>query len=67
MNYIEKTINRINCILIDKGCSLCQDDLTDIGHIISNAIMSGIIDTSVVSDVESWINNQQKDHNEPTD
>lgn len=59
MNYVDTTLDRINGMLLDKGCGLTQDDLIDIGYVIATAIMSGIIDTTVIQDVEKWINLNQ--------
>lgn len=56
MNYVEQTIDRINGILLDKGCGLYEHELIDIGYIISNAIMAGRLDSSIVADAETWIN-----------
>lgn len=58
-NYIDTTLDRINEILLEKGCGLYQNDLKDIGYIVANAIMAGIIDTSIIEDTEHWLKNQQ--------
>lgn len=59
MNYIDKTLDRINSILLEKGCGLYQSDLNDIGYIVANAVMAGIIDTSVIEDTEQWIKDNE--------
>jgi len=59
MNYIDKTIGRINGVLLEQGYGLSQSELKDIGYIVANAIMSGIIDTSIIEDTEQWLTNNQ--------
>lgn len=59
MNYIDKTLERINGVLLEQGCGLNQPELKDIGYIVANAIMAGIIDTSIIADTEQWLTNNQ--------
>lgn len=59
MNYINTTLDRINSVLLEKGCGLYQSDIKDIGYIVANAIMAGIIDTSIIEDTEQWLKDNE--------
>lgn len=60
MSYIEKTLDKINEILVENGCGLYQPDVVDIGNIISDVIIASNLDSSLASEAVDWINTHRE-------
>ena len=60
MTYIERTLDKINSILLENGCGLYQPDLIDIGNIISDVIIASNLDSSLTSEAVDWINTHRE-------
>ena len=66
MTYIERTLDKINEVLLDNGCGLYQPDLISIGNIISHSIIAGNLDSSIVEEASNWIYTHQGENNDTT-
>lgn len=55
MNYIDKTLDKINGILLSSGCGLYPGNLKEIGFILATATMVGAIDSKVSEDALNWL------------
>ena len=60
MSYIDRTLDKINEILLDNGCGLYQPDLVDIGNIIADTIIASNIDSSLFGEAMDWINTHRE-------
>lgn len=54
MDYIEKTLDKINEILLDNGCGLYKPDLVEIGNIIANTIIASTVDSTLKEEAIQW-------------
>jgi hypothetical protein len=66
MSYIEKTLDRINEILLENGCGLYQPDLHDIGDILAEVIISANLQASLVDEASAWLNTPHEGYNHGT-
>lgn len=60
MSYIEKTLDKINELLLENGCGLYQPDLVKIGNIISDVIIGSNLDSSLAEEAVNWINTHRE-------